>query len=173
MEISANKCATDFISLTPENFDFGLLLTTGQIQPIHILYAYRARIALSNELLAKQIGEMVAELYLKKWRNWRIFATPENLLITHRWTNRSGSFLACIQSTQSSTQWAIGQANQISGRRVITKKLTKLAHFWDSGKLTILLITHKWKNRSGWFLACIWSNKSAIECTISRFNRKK
>ena len=62
MEISANKCATDFICLTPENFDFGLLLETEQIDPTHVWHAYRAGIALSNELLAKQIGFVVAEL---------------------------------------------------------------------------------------------------------------
>ena len=56
VEISPNKCATDFISLTPENLDFGLLLETEQLDPTHFWHAYRAGIALSNELLAKQIG---------------------------------------------------------------------------------------------------------------------
>ena len=55
VEISPNKCATDFISLTPENLDFGLLLETEQLDPTHFWNAYRG-IALSNELLAKQIG---------------------------------------------------------------------------------------------------------------------
>ena len=56
VEISANKCATDFISLAPENLDFGLLLKTGRIDPTHFWHGYIAGIALSNELLAKQIG---------------------------------------------------------------------------------------------------------------------
>ena len=56
VEISANKCATDFISLTPENLDFGLLLKTDRIDPTHFWHGYRAGIALSNESLVKQIG---------------------------------------------------------------------------------------------------------------------
>ena len=62
VEISTNKCKTDFISLTPENLDFGLLLKTDQIDPAHFWHAYRARTALSNELLLESIGAVFAEL---------------------------------------------------------------------------------------------------------------
>ena len=62
VEISPNNCTTDFISLTPENLDFGLLLRTELIDPTH---AYRVTLALSNEPLAKQIRLVVAELLPK------------------------------------------------------------------------------------------------------------
>ena len=62
VEISANKCATDFISRTPENLDFGLLLRSEQTDPANCWHACRARTALSNELLLESIGAVVAEL---------------------------------------------------------------------------------------------------------------
>ena len=56
VEISSNKCATDFISRTPENLDFGLLLRREQTDPANFWHAYRAGTALSNAPSAKQIG---------------------------------------------------------------------------------------------------------------------
>ena len=49
----------------PGKFDNLLLLRSEQIDPANFWHAYRARIALSNELLVESMGAVVAELWPK------------------------------------------------------------------------------------------------------------